>query len=115
MTPKVSSLIVNCSTQEELDQIIATNSKVVVLYYSYQMPLGKAAENKIHACAQALENGNITTIPFVLVNYSEFYKDGNKVNVEPTVQVECSGYVDRVKNVSTSNSREFEGLVTSLL
>ncbi|KAG0315347.1 hypothetical protein BGZ99_007519 [Dissophora globulifera] len=115
MTSNVSYLIVNCKTQEELDEIIARNNKVVVLYCSYAMPLGKAAENKIHACAQAVENGNITNIPFVLVNYAEFYKEGSKVNVEPTLQLECSSYVDGVKNLSTSNSEEFEGLVTGLL
>ena len=35
---KVSSIIVECKSQEQLDQLIAINRRVIVLYYSYAMP-----------------------------------------------------------------------------
>jgi hypothetical protein len=35
---KVASIVVECRSQEELNDIIATNAKAVVLYYSYAMP-----------------------------------------------------------------------------
>lgn len=38
MTPKISSIIVTCKSQEELDEILASTRKVIVLYYSYAMP-----------------------------------------------------------------------------
>ncbi|KAF9197578.1 hypothetical protein BGZ49_001919 [Haplosporangium sp. Z 27] len=115
MSPQVSSIIVVCKSQEELDDILATSRKVIVLYYSYAMPWGKIAEHKMHVCARALEKGNITTIPFVLVNYAEFYEFGGKVEVQPTTMIKYSAYVDGVERQSTGNSAELEGLVTSLL
>ncbi|KAF9397640.1 hypothetical protein BGX21_008646 [Mortierella sp. AD011] len=112
---KVASIIVECKSQEQLDQIISNNSKVIVLYYSYAMPWGKIAEHKMHVCARALENGNITTIPFVLVNYAEFYEFGGKVEVLPTTMIRYCAYVDGQEYQSTGNSAELEGLVTGLL
>ncbi|KAG0310133.1 hypothetical protein BGZ97_012764 [Linnemannia gamsii] len=112
---KVSSIIVECKTQEQLDQIISNNQRVVVLYYSYAMPWGKIAEHKMHVCARALEQGNITTIPFVLVNYAEFYEFGNKVEVLPTTMIRYAAYVDGIERQSTGNSAELEGLVTGIL
>lgn len=37
-TQKIASIIVDCKSQEQLDQIIANNQRVIVLYYSYAMP-----------------------------------------------------------------------------
>ncbi|KAF9334634.1 hypothetical protein BG006_001817 [Podila minutissima] len=110
-----SSLIVICKSQENLDEILNGNRKVIVLYYSYAMPWGKIAEHKMHVCARALENGNITTIPFVLVNYAEFYEFNNKIEVLPTTMIRYASYVDGVECQSTGNSAELEGLVTGLL
>ncbi|KAG0350920.1 hypothetical protein BG005_009569 [Podila minutissima] len=110
-----STIIVNCTSQEDLDQILAHNQKVVVLYYSYAMPWGKIAEHKMHVCARALENGNITSIPFVLVNYAEFYEFGNKIEVLPTTMIRYAAYVEGQERQSTGNSAELEGLVTGLL
>jgi len=76
---------------------------------------GKIAEHKMHVCARALENGNITTIPFVLVNYAEFYEFGNKVEVLPTTMIRYAAYVDGQERQSTGNSAELEGLVTGIL
>ncbi|KAF9310298.1 hypothetical protein CPB97_006084 [Podila verticillata] len=115
MTPKISSIIVTCKSQEELDEILATTRKVIVLYYSYAMPWGKIAEHKMHVCARALENGNITTIPFVLVNYAEFYEFGGKIEVLPTSVIRYTAYVNGQERQSTGNSAELEGLVTGLL
>ncbi|KAF9117754.1 hypothetical protein BGW39_001828 [Mortierella sp. 14UC] len=112
---KVASIIVECKSQDELDRIIANNQRVVVLYYSYAMPWGKIAEHKMHVCARALENGNITTIPFVLVNYAEFYDDGCKVEILPTTMIRYAAYVDGQERHSTGNSAELEGLVTGIL
>ncbi|KAF9909551.1 hypothetical protein EC991_008376 [Linnemannia zychae] len=112
---KVASIIVECKTQEELDQIIANNRRVIVLYYSYAMPWGKIAEHKMHVCARALEHGNITTIPFVLVNYAEFYEFGSKVDVLPTTMIRYAAYVEGQEHQSTGNSAELEGLVTAIL
>ncbi|KAF9345970.1 hypothetical protein BGX34_004308 [Mortierella sp. NVP85] len=115
MTNKVASIVVECKSQEELDDIIRQNQKAVVLYYSYAMPWGKIAEHKMHVCARALEQGNITTIPFVLVNYAEFYENGEKVEVLPTTMIRYSAYVDGQEMSTTGNSAELEGLVTGLL
>ncbi|KAG0296576.1 hypothetical protein BGZ98_000894 [Dissophora globulifera] len=115
MTPQVASIIVDCKSQEELDGILNNTKKVIVLYYSYAMPWGKIAEHKMHVCARALEKGNITTIPFVLVNYAEFYEFGGKIEVQPTTMIKYSAYVDGVERQSTGNSAELEGLVTGLL
>ncbi|KAG0376314.1 hypothetical protein BGX24_007915 [Mortierella sp. AD032] len=115
MTNTPSSIIVECKSQEELDRLIAGTHKVIVLYYSYAMPWGKIAEHKMHVCARALENGNITTIPFVLVNYAEFYEFGAKVEVLPTTMIRYASYVDGAEHSSTANSAELEGLVTSIL
>jgi hypothetical protein len=76
---------------------------------------GKIAEHKMHVCARALEQGNITTIPFVLVNYAEFYEFGNKVEVLPTTMIRYAAYVDGIERQSTGNSAELEGLVTGIL
>ncbi|KAF9142857.1 hypothetical protein BGX30_002047 [Mortierella sp. GBA39] len=112
---KVASIIVECKTQEQLDEIINSNRNVVVLYYSYAMPWGKIAEHKMHVCARALEQGNINTIPFVLVNYAEFYEFGSKVEVLPTTMIRYAAYVEGQERSSTGNSAELEGLVTSIL
>ncbi|KAF9982951.1 hypothetical protein BGZ65_002340 [Modicella reniformis] len=112
---ETSSLIIECRSQEELDRIIAENMKAVVLYYSYAMPWGKIAEHKMHVCARALERGNIITIPFVLVNYAEFYENGCKVDVLPTTMIRYSSYLDGSEHQCTGNSAELEGLVTGLL
>lgn len=69
----------------------------------------------MHVCARALENGNILSIPFVLVNYAEFYEYGGKVEVLPTTMIRYAAYVDGQEMSSTGNSAELEGLVTSLL
>ncbi|KAF9111299.1 hypothetical protein BGX27_005138 [Mortierella sp. AM989] len=79
------------------------------------MPWGKIAEHKMHVCAMALEKGDITTIPFVLVNYAEFYEFGSKVEVQPTTMIRYSAYINGTEIQSTGNSAELEGLVTSLL
>ncbi|KAG0202924.1 hypothetical protein BGX28_004710 [Mortierella sp. GBA30] len=110
MTHNTSSIIVECKSQEQLDQIISQNERVVVLFYSYAMPWGKIAEHKMHVCARALEQGNITTIPFVLVNYAEFYEFGGKVEVLPTTMIRYAAYVDGQERQSTGNSAELEGL-----
>ncbi|KAF9991351.1 hypothetical protein BGZ80_003634 [Entomortierella chlamydospora] len=115
MTPQASSIIVDCRSQEELDIILSSNQKVIVLYYSYAMPWGKIAEHKMHVCARALENGNITNIPFVLVNYAEFYEFGSKVEVLPTTMIRYAAYVNGTESNCTGNSAELEGLVTGLL
>ncbi|CAO3572985.1 unnamed protein product [Mortierella alpina] len=112
---KVASIIVECRSQEQLEELITSNRRVVVLFYSYAMPWGKIAEHKMHVCARALEDGNITTIPFVLVNYAEFYEFGNKVEVLPTTMIRYSAYVDGQERQSTGNSAELEGLVTGIL
>ncbi|KAF9966293.1 hypothetical protein BGZ70_002740 [Mortierella alpina] len=112
---KVSSIIVECRSQEELDSLISSNRRAVVLFYSYAMPWGKIAEHKMHVCARALEDGNITTIPFVLVNYAEFYEFGNKVEVLPTTMIRYAAFVDGQEYQSTGNSAELEGLVTAIL
>lgn len=69
----------------------------------------------MHVCARALEQGNITSIPFVLVNYAEFYEYGNKVEVLPTTMIRYAAYVDGNEISTTGNSAELEGLVTGLL
>ncbi|GJJ70645.1 hypothetical protein EMPS_02995 [Entomortierella parvispora] len=112
---KVSSIIVECKSEEHLREIISTNRRVIVLYYSYAMPWGKIAEHKMHVCARALEQGNITTIPFVLVNYAEFYEAGAKVEVLPTTVIRYAAFVEGREHASTGNSAELEGLVTGLL
>ncbi|KAF9572800.1 hypothetical protein EC968_009439 [Mortierella alpina] len=111
----VASIIVECKSQETLDEMIANNAKAVVLYYSYAMPWGKIAEHKMHVCARALEQGNITTIPFILVNYAEFYEDGQKVEVLPTAAIRYTAFVNGEVHGSTGNSAELEGLVTGIL
>ncbi|KAG0283095.1 hypothetical protein BGZ96_012537 [Linnemannia gamsii] len=115
MTSNPASIIIECKSQEQLDQIIQSNARVVVLYYSYAMPWGKIAEHKMHVCARALEQGNITSIPFVLVNYAEFYEFGSKVEVLPTTMIRYAAYVEHREQASTGNSAELEGLVTGLL
>ncbi|KAF9898316.1 hypothetical protein BX616_004210 [Lobosporangium transversale] len=115
MAPQIASIIVECRSQEQLEQIIQNTKKVVVLYYSYAMPWGKIAEHKMHVCARALEKGNITTIPFVLVNYAEFYEYGGKIEVQPSTMIKYAAYVDGVERQTTGNSAELEGLVTGLL
>ncbi|KAF8944956.1 hypothetical protein BGZ47_003460 [Haplosporangium gracile] len=115
MTPQPSKIIVNCKSQEELDTILSQFRRAIVLYYSYAMPWGKIAEHKMHVCARALEKGNITTIPFVLVNYAEFYEFGGKIEVLPTTTIRYTAYVDGQPRESTGNSAELEGLVTALL
>ncbi|KAF9086998.1 hypothetical protein BGX27_003035 [Mortierella sp. AM989] len=65
--------------------------------------------------ARALEQGNITTIPFVLVNYAEFYESGGKVEVLPTTMIRYSAYVEGNETGTTGNSAELEALATSLL
>ncbi|KAF9189438.1 hypothetical protein BGZ51_009614 [Haplosporangium sp. Z 767] len=114
-TQKIASIIVDCKSQEQLDQIIANNQRVIVLYYSYAMPWGKIAEHKMHVCARALEQGNITSIPFVLVNYAEFYEFGGKVEVLPTTMIRYAAYVEGREYSTTGNSAELEGLVTGIL
>ncbi|KAG0369290.1 hypothetical protein BGZ54_010386 [Gamsiella multidivaricata] len=115
MTPQVSSIINVCKSQEELDEVLTRSKKAVVLYYSYAMPWGKIAEHKMHVCARALERGNITDIPFVLVNYAEFYEFGGKVEVLPSTMIKYTAYVNGVEKQSTGNSAELDGLVTGLL
>ncbi|KAF9378308.1 hypothetical protein CPC16_011374, partial [Podila verticillata] len=110
MTPKTSSIVVECKSQEALDSILASNRKVIVLYYSYAMPWGKIAEHKMHVCARALENGNITEIPFVLVNYADFYEFGGKIEVLPTTTIRYAAYLNAQEQQSTGNSAELEGL-----
>ncbi|KAF9091798.1 hypothetical protein BGX27_001963 [Mortierella sp. AM989] len=111
----VSSIVVECKSQEQLDSILANNRKAIVLYYSYAMPWGKIAEHKMHVCARALEQGNITNIPFILVNYAEFYESGSKIEVLPTTMIRYVAYVNGEEYLTTANSAELEGLVTSLL
>ncbi|KAG9073148.1 hypothetical protein KI688_000935 [Linnemannia hyalina] len=111
----IASIIIECKTQEQLDEIINGNRRVVVLYYSYAMPWGKIAEHNMHVCARSLEKGNITTIPFVLVNYAEFYECGSKVEVLPTTMIRYAAYVEGREHQSTGNSAELEGLVTGIL
>ncbi|KAG0377836.1 hypothetical protein BGX24_005328 [Mortierella sp. AD032] len=94
MTSKTSSNIVECRCQEQLNQLIADNRKVIVLRYSHAMPWGKIAEHKFHVCARALEAGNII-IPFVLANLAEFFDDGNKVEVDPAAMIRYTSYIDR--------------------
>ncbi|KAF9582181.1 hypothetical protein BGW38_000546 [Lunasporangiospora selenospora] len=115
MTPKPSSIITTCTSEEELSRILTESPKAIVLYYSYAMPWGKIAEHKMHVCARALEKGNITFIPFVLVNYADFYERGRKVEVLPTTMIRYSAYVNGQEQNSTANSAELEGLVTGLL
>ncbi|KAF9438527.1 hypothetical protein BGZ76_007201 [Entomortierella beljakovae] len=110
-----ASILRTVNSQEELDQLITQNTKVVVLFYSYAMPWGKIAEHKMHVCAKALEDGNIVNIPFVLVNYAEFYEYGVKVDVLPTTMIRYVAYVNGKEYSTTANSAELEGLVTSLL
>jgi len=69
----------------------------------------------MHVCARALEQGNITSIPFVLVNYAEFYESGQKVEVFPTTMIRYGAYQNGEEISSTGNSAELEGLVTGLL
>jgi hypothetical protein len=38
MTPQPASIIIDCKSQGHLEDIIASNKKVVVLFYSYSMP-----------------------------------------------------------------------------
>lgn len=38
MTPQPSKIIVNCKSQEELDNILTQFRRAIVLYYSYAMP-----------------------------------------------------------------------------
>ncbi|KAG0268283.1 hypothetical protein DFQ27_007134 [Actinomortierella ambigua] len=109
-----SSLIVECQTSESLEGIINTNRKVVALFYSYDMPWGKIAEHKMQVVARQLEKGNITTIPFILVNYADFYEDGVKVETAPHT-IKYESYVDGRVHQCTGNSAELEGLVTALL
>ncbi|KAF9093508.1 hypothetical protein BGX29_009895 [Mortierella sp. GBA35] len=109
------SILIQCKTQEQLDQIIAENRRAIVLYYSYAMQWGKIAEHKMHVCARALESGNITTIPFVLVNYEEFYEFGTKVEVLASTAIRYAAYVDGREHSSTGNSAELEGMVTGIL
>ncbi|KAG0242750.1 hypothetical protein B0O80DRAFT_483622 [Mortierella sp. GBAus27b] len=116
MTPHPASIIVDCKNQSHLEEIIAQNMKVVVLYYSYSMPWGKTAESKMHAVAREFEKGNIMDIPFVLVNYVDFYDEsGEKVDVPPNQPIRYVGYVEGNESLSTNNSAELEGMVTSLL
>ncbi|KAF9195778.1 hypothetical protein BGZ50_003489 [Haplosporangium sp. Z 11] len=79
------------------------------------MPWGKIAEHKMHVCARAMENGNIKNIPFVLVNYAEFYEYGNKIEVSPATVLRYSAYVNGQETESIGNSAELEGLVTGIL
>jgi hypothetical protein len=65
-------------------------------------------------CATALEKGNVTTIPFVLVDYENFTVDGSKVENYPQV-IRYSSYINGQETKTTANSAELEGLVTSLL
>ncbi|KAG0255789.1 hypothetical protein BGZ95_005665 [Linnemannia exigua] len=116
MTPKIPKIIVECHSQEAVEELINGNRRVVVLYYSYSMPWGKISEHKMYETARALESGNITTIPFALVNYAEFYdENGSKVDIPPATQVRYVAYVEGKEHISTSNSTELEGMVTSLL
>ncbi|KAF9340883.1 hypothetical protein BGX26_008844, partial [Mortierella sp. AD094] len=48
----------------------------------------------MHVSARAVENGNITNIPFVLVNFAEFYEHGAKVDVLPTTTIRYAAFVD---------------------
>ncbi|KAG0230994.1 hypothetical protein B0O80DRAFT_493869 [Mortierella sp. GBAus27b] len=110
----MASIIVKCNSQEELSDLIRGSMKVIVLYYSYKMPWGKNAEQKMNLCASELEKGNITSIPFVLVDYENFTEDGFKVENYPQ-SIRYSAYLDGEETQSTGNSAELEGLVTSLL
>ena len=69
----------------------------------------------MHVCARALENGNITTVTFVLVDYAEFYESGQKVEVLPTTMIRFAMFVDGQEHASTGNAAELEGLVTGVL
>ncbi|KAF9405266.1 hypothetical protein BGZ76_006619, partial [Entomortierella beljakovae] len=102
----IASIIVTCKTQEELDEILSTSSKVIVLYYSYAMPWGKIAEHKMHVCAKALEKGSITTIPFVLVNYAEFYEFGGKVEIHPTTMIKYAAYINGVEQETVQSLKD---------
>ncbi|CAO3564765.1 unnamed protein product [Mortierella alpina] len=112
---RVASIIVECKSQEALESLLGQNRNVVVLHYSYAMPEGKLAEQKMCACARALEQGNITTIPFVLVNYAEFYECGNKVEAPSTTSIQYTAYVEGREANSTQSIAELEGLVTGIL
>ncbi|KAF9985140.1 hypothetical protein BGZ65_011590 [Modicella reniformis] len=100
--------IVKCQTQEQLEELIVTNKKVVVLYYSHAMPGGKAAEDKMHECARELEESGIR-IPFVLVNYADFTEDGSKVL--PPTKFQIITYFDGNQHASTSDSDELQRIV----
>lgn len=105
------------TTQESRTRKIMTTDHL--LFFSFFLSTffrwGKIAEHKMHVCARALENGNITTIPFVLVNYAEFYEFGGKIEVLPTSVIRYTAYVNGQERQSTGNSAELEGLVTGLL
>ena len=88
---------------------------VVTVGLCHNSRWGKIAEHKMHVCARALEKGNITTIPFVLVNYAEFYEFGGKIEVLPTTMIRYTAYIDGQERQSTGNSAELEGLGTGLL
>ncbi|KAF9163732.1 hypothetical protein DFQ26_002215 [Actinomortierella ambigua] len=79
------------------------------------MPWGKVAEHKMQVVARQLEKGSITTIPFILVNYADFYEDGVKVEIAPHTMIKYESYVDGQAHQCTGNSAELEGLVTALL
>jgi hypothetical protein len=86
------------------------------VYFSFVLfRWGKIGEHKMHVCARELEKGHITTIPFVLVNYGEFYVQGKRISIVPTVMIRYTAYVDGREHQSTGNSAELEGLVTALL
>lgn len=66
-------------------------------------------------CAKELEKGNITSIPFVLVDFSNFYEFGKKIEVDPATVIRYMTYINGSEQSSTGNSAELDGLVTSLL
>ena len=38
MSTHQSSIIIECKSEEQLNELISTNRRVIVLYYSYAMP-----------------------------------------------------------------------------
>ncbi|KAF9967263.1 hypothetical protein BGZ70_010222, partial [Mortierella alpina] len=58
----------------------------------------------MHKCARALEEGNITRIPFVLVNYAGFYESGSPVVVAPTTATQYVAYVDGAEHERTGKT-----------
>ncbi|KAF9086447.1 hypothetical protein BGX23_008875 [Mortierella sp. AD031] len=109
------SILIQCESQEKLDQIIANNQKAIVLFYNHAMPEAKVAEDMMHEYAHAFESAEITNIPFVLVNHDEFDDHGRMVPDGTKTQIRYVFYHNGREHSSTRNSTELEGLITTLL